>query len=507
MKDNSTVKRLLCNEKRVPFYIFLAVLFVLYNIMGLPALFRSGGDLFDATDRLVLLTLFLLIGFLVLLSLTMPFRFRNVEGEETPPFWDRIHSQCIPYCLCVAVQALLVKFCSSKIHISILEIVIAAVAICALIYGWAFLCGCLYLLGGSVGWYFVGLFTLNIAPITISQGCYDIYNANPIAPHESWNPFNFYVFILLFGVFAAVFAVLLRKIKKIEKIVMTVFSNLYKIIMIFLVSLSIAFLFCKTSIEKGPVTLGLALAFTGTALVISSALVYFVFRNKKLILRIGVSTLAVVVFSALIFGFIPSSAQNKAFDLPKEEEVESVRIFLDSIETFEVDEHLGDCIAIHEDLLNLFEEGYMPDKTESAYKEPKCIADLWENANFHYQLKNGKSFSREYRRLKDPAFDEIYIKLMQSDMYAYSLKNVDLKKPRIETVGLYCELSENFVIDFLATYCEELKNADKSAFYERYDPIPFIGVYGSYKRIIYVPKSFTKTRTLLNEYVNEHKEK
>ena len=156
----------------------------------------------------------------------------------------------------------------------------------------------------------------------------------------------------------------------------------------------------------------------------------------------------------------------------------------------------------------MFEDGYLPDETEHPYKEPECIADLWEDANFHYKLKDGKSFHREYRDLKDSAFDEFYIRLMKSDMYAYSLKKTKLDNPQMhyyygDPDGKWCELPESCVEELLKTYCDELKKADKSAFYEGYETIRLTGVY-DLSRVLYIPLSFTDTRNLAITYINQY---
>ena len=183
---------------------------------------------------------------------------------------------------------------------------------------------------------------------------------------------------------------------------------------------------------------------------------------------------------------------------------------MDSIEEFEVEKHFEDCIDLHGVLLELFEDGYLPDETEYPYKEPECIADLWEDANFRYKLKDGKYFHREYRDLKDSAFDKFYIQLMKSDMYAYSLQKIKPDNPQMryfyygDDNGKWCELPESCIVELLNTYCDELKMADKSAFYEDYETIRLTGVYDYRDRIIYIPLSFTDTRNLAINYINQY---
>ena len=58
--------------------------------------------------------------------------------------------------------------------------------------------------------------------------------------------------------------------------------------------------------------------------------------------------------------------------------------------------------------------------------------------------------------------------------------------------------------ELINTYCDELKNADESAFYEEFEIIEIDGVYELSRRI-YVPLSFTDTRNLVEEYLNTYR--
>ncbi len=524
-----SVKRICLSKKRIPFYIILTMLFVILNIFSVPSLFSSGNDLFDANDTPIVLIAFTLIGFLILISILTPSCLKKKstemmdEDEPQPSVWDKIFSLWIPFCFYVIVQMIVLGFCekiSPYFNISFIVILFNGIALCGLIFVWITICAVLYFVARSVRWYFIGFLVLNFAPIIISQGCYEIYNVSSLVPHKTWNPLNFNlfivsvatvfnfstVFLLVTGVIIGIFVYLCHRKKNLKKLGLTTFSIIYKILVIFLISLSAAFLLSSLFAGESQISLNYILCFLVVALSVSIVFGYFTFRRNKPISRIIITSLAVIVSCALILGVIPSSVQKEAYILPDIEDIESVELFLDSIEEFEVDKYFEDCIELHKILLGLFEDGYLPDKTEYPYKEPECIADMWENANFYYKLKDGKSFYREYRDLKDSAFDEFYIRLMKSDMYAYSLKKTKLDNPQMryygDPDGKWCELPESCVEELLKTYCDELKKADKSAFYEGYETIRLTGVYDFRDRIIYIPLSFTATRNLATQYLN-----
>ncbi len=526
-----TIKQLCFSKKHTPFYIILVLLFIILNLFFVPSLFSSGNDLFDANDTTIILIAFTLIGFLILISVLTPYWLKKKstemmdEDEPQPSVWDKIFSLWIPFCFYIIAQMIVLGFCekiSPYFNMSFIVILFNGIALCGLIFVWITICAVLYFVARSVRWYFIGFLVLNFAPIIISQGCYEIYNVSSLVPHKTWNPLNFNlfivsvatvfnfstVFLLVTGVIICIFVYLWHRKKNLKTLGLTTFSIIYKILVNFLISLSAAFLLSSHFIGEAQISLNYILCFIVVALSVSIVCGYFAFRRNKPISRIIITTLAVVVSCALILGAIPSSVQKEAYILPDKEEIESVKIFLDSIEEFEVDKHFDDCVYLHKILLELFEKGHLPDETEYPYEAPECIADMWENANFNYKLKDGKSFYREYRDLKDSAFDEFYIQLMKSDMYAYSLKKTKLDNPQMryyygDPDGKWCELPESCVEELLKTYCDELKMADKSAFYERYETIVFNGVY-DLGRVIYIPLSFTDTRNLAINYMNQY---
>jgi len=504
-------------------------LFILLNIFTVPNLFSSGGWLFDTEDRAVLLSVAALIVFLILIIILTPSRLKKknterVDDEPQPSVWDKIFAFWLPFCFYIIAQMIVLGICekySPYFDTSLIVILFNGIALCGLVFIWITICAVLYIVARSALWYFIGFLTLNFAPIIISYGCYEIYNTISVAPYKAWNPFNFnlffvstvtsigfpIVFILITSVIIGVFVYLWRRNKKLKIIGLTAFQIIYKILVIFLISLSAAFYLSSLFIGEVQIAFNYILCFLVVALLVSIVMCYFAFRRNKPISRTIITGLAVVVSCTIIWGFIPSTAQKEAYILPDIEDIESVELFLDSIETFEVDKYFEDCIDLHSFLLKLFKDGYLPDETEYPYEEPECIADLWENASFRYKLKNEKYFNRDYRDLKASAFDDFYIRLMKSDMYAYSLQKTEIANTQIQILGKWCELPENCIEELLKTYCDELKKADKSAFYENYNIIQFNVANDRGKRRIYIPVSFTDTEKLATEYINMYAEK
>ena len=77
----NSVKRICLSKNRIPFYIIVALLFVILNLFFIPGLFSSGNDLFDANDTPIILIAFTLIGFLILISILTPFWLKKKSTE------------------------------------------------------------------------------------------------------------------------------------------------------------------------------------------------------------------------------------------------------------------------------------------------------------------------------------------------------------------------------------------------------------------------------------------
>lgn len=531
------IKHLCLSKGRIPFYGILSG-FASVSLFLLVLMVFSGDSFFEETDIYAIFVVFVLLGVLILLSIMTPLCLRKRtteatdEAETLPSMHVKILSLWIPMCLHVTALMVLFGICgmlSPGFNMSLVTQLTTGIGLCGLLFIWTLSCAGLYYFANSGFWYYVGFLVLNFAPIMISLGCYSIYNVNPLVPHEEWNPLFFNLFVLsgtlllkpivLFlvsGITFGIFACMGRRGRSSGRTSLVTFSVAYKMIVIFLVSLSAGFLLSSPLMGRNEISFihlffAYLFCFFIVTLPVAIFLVYCTFRKDKLRFRMGITILAVVVSSALILGVIPAICQNKAYMLPDKEEIERVELFLDSMEQFEVDEHLDDSLSLHQSLLDLFEEGYMPKRTHQPDEEAECIADLWENVTIRYKLKDGKTFYRDYVGLKDPVFDEWYIGLLQSDMYAYSLQKTKIDEPVMRCEygdrPARCELSESCVKELLATYCSELKKADKSAFYEKCATIRLAGVYEKGDRFLYIPLSFTETQNLVTEYLDKDAER
>ncbi len=522
----NSIKSLCFSKKFKTFHIVLAVCLALLNATLVRGLFSEGSEYMNSDGIYTIIILTLLMVVLVFLAIMIPYVLKkDVEADEDnlkTGTGNKILSIWFASVLYVIAQTGLFLVCdvlSNEFNRSFVDQLLVSFTLCVIVFVWVMICSCIYILAQSVRWYFIGFITLNFAPIIIAQGCYDVYNCNPLVNHANYNPLTFNLFVmsgaalinsivmlLVVAVIAVVIAILKHKVKKLFHINFDKVSVVYKSVIVFLVSLACGFLISHLGNSSVKITLGFVLSFVIVSLIAAVVFTYLSFRNNKPILHTCINAGTVVVSAALILTLIPARTQKAAYTLPDTQDIESVEIFLDSIETFEIDKHVDECLELHGDLLELFKD-HLPDEVDEPYVEPKCVAEMWDNVRITYKLKNGKWFNREYGYLNDPAFDEFYIKLLQSDLYAFSLQNTQMKKPSMRYYGNtngYCELPESSVKELLSTYCEELQNADTSAFYEDYETIRFNDIDPDEytDRIIYIPYSFIKTRDLAKTYID-----
>ena len=151
------------------------------------------------------------------------------------------------------------------------------------------------------------------------------------------------------------------------------------------------------------------------------------------------------------------------------------------------------------------------------YDPPKkyTLADTHDNIYFSYKLKNGREVTRRYYNLVDDGFEEFFIKYMQSEEYiaryldfegmesAVHLSFTDYGEDINYNVPNYQNLDANIgphtAAKLMNAYAKELKNADKSVFYEACYVVDIYGLNSkSYQQTIRIPVSFTETRSILN---------
>ncbi len=533
MKNNRIIRwgrGLGFSKNYLPFYISLSVLFYLINDFCLPVLFISPGGYFGPDGAYsVSLILSAAVIFLAIPIVT-PFVFRqktadNNQGEQRGT-GRKFLSLWIPLVCYVLLQQLAVGICdlfSSSLSIPFSELLLAGAVLCTTAFLWTFLCAALSFLSRSVGWYFVGFLVLNLAPLLISSGCYDIYNVQPLVTKMAWSfiPFHLFSFISailakpihLLIVLAAVIGVFIgwRLCKKRplpiprEKVFLA-----YRIALIVLISLSLGFYLLDPWISGYQLALGYVFSFIAVAVGAAIALAWLVFLKNKPLLPVGISFVAVALSCVLILGVIPAQSQREAFSLPKPEDVAGVEFRSNGKDCFAADEHMDECLKLHQEFLELCKK-HLPEDTRRPEDAPECMADLWEWVGVRYQLKNGQPIYRSYSNLNDPAFDELHLRFLQSQVYEYALKDIQISKDEKVQMKYFCQdrekgiggrLSQSRAEDLLQTYLEELKLADVSVLREEYETIQLEGIYETGDRVIYVPLSFTHTRELAARYTN-----
>ena len=517
---------------RIPLYIILSLLFIISNLFFVPFLFARGNNYINADGLYIIFIGLSLTGVFILLSVMAPLCLMKINTGESDGAENRVSAQLkilalwIPLCLYVIAQMLvfaIFSLISPEFNVPLTSILLTCAALCALVFVWIIICSCLYFAAKSVLWYFIGLLAVNFAPIIISWGCHGVYYVSSFEPYTDWNPLHYnlfimsgasinrpWVFLTVAGVVIGLFVLTWFLRKKYGATNLSAVSTCYKIIVILSISLSCGFVLSRPFMTINKMSLLYVFCFSVIVLSAAALFAFLAFRKNKLKLRLGLTALSIVISCALVLGGIPAKARYDAYILPDAEEIESVYFFLDSIESFETEEDFENCIELHETLLDLFKEGYLPDKQSQPYKEPECLADLWDVIHFGYKLKDGSYSSRYYSHLSDPVFDAFYIEFLKSDTYLHSLQKTKPDNPAIRyfysgsVYGRWCELPEECMEELINTYCNELKNADKSAFYEEFEIIELEGVYELDRRI-YVPLSFTDTRNLAEEYLNTYR--
>lgn len=516
--------------KNVPcilIYSFFGLLVLGMNMMLIPALFHSAGDSYIGTDGgYVIMMCIYGIGIFLTVFFLAPYQSKiQIDGS------DRLKRFVIglPIFVVTILQSSIYSLCalfSRYFDLFPLTVFFHGVLICVLTYLLILACEKLYKLSGSMLFGWLGVINFIISPIFLTYFLESLYSLNSAAPafQESFVR----IALLFVLILAHVTAMLVKEAKRAKDENADFFSVMaaQKMITAFPMSLTIAYLLMLQFGSKVTLSLSYILTFSAIAIAVLTVFVLIIFIKHKPFVKIIISDILAVVTIALIFALVPMIANKKTNELPKASQISEVDIFVDNDEYFTVKAHTKDILEAHEYLLGLFKQGYT-ENDHSSYDDPTCIADLWEDFDVTYTLKGGRIFSREYRRLNDPAFDEFYIKLIQSDMYSYSLCKTEIYKPvlsyefktgelnafgKSRILVKKCEPPEAIIQELLETYCEELKNAERSAFYEGFDTVVLENVYAykdfkSESRNIYLPLSFTKTREKINSIITEYPKK
>ena len=499
-----------------PMFILLGLL----NLWALPYVL----DTYETEVAYLTFALFIMAGGLVVLSCITPICMtqKNTPADEAKPFmsaWMKTLSMWVSVSLCVIVQTLIL------VVLAIINpqwwdapFLLAGLGIIGLFLLWSIMYSLLYVLAGGTGWYFVGAFAINFSTMIIGNSCYEIYNLNPLLRSVDSIPLRFNVFIMTLGfveaplvaiavvavVALSIFAVLFAE-KKDRRINLSGISLVYKLFCLLLIAISAGFWASSLVSGENLLSSGHIVAFLSFGITTALAITYLGFRKRKPILPMCMISVAVCVSCLLAFFGIPAMTEKKAYSLPKEKEIVSASISIASLEEIETDEHFAEYLALHQELFELFKEGNLPSTRYLPNEDTKCIANIWEDVIFKYELKNGKQVFRSYSNLNDPAFDEFFIEYLKSDAYMYSLQSIytpemTLSYSKNGSKVLRGMASSKYA-ELIATYCEELREADSSAFYEEYKVLRL--EYGDQARNIYIPKSFDRTLKLLNISSNQ----
>ncbi len=510
------LKRLIFSKKWAVFYVVVGILVALVDASILPDFLGPQGDGFGRDFSYVIFMVLFWAGALLALSTILPVwlgrKASDEEGQPPIPAWIKMLSLWIPLAALSVVQTLIFSFCALVVaDFEVLALILrVGLASVVMLLAWILLCALVYFAAGSVGWYFLGLLTIHLAPGIIGWGYCAIYNAHPLVNYLDWNFFNSNLFIVVGALCSRPLLMLIVLAVTLGGFVLVMWSpkirdngwilTVYKWIVIFSAALCAGCLVAARS--EG---LGRALLLTGVTLAVAVGLSILVFPKNKPLLHMGVPIVAAVVCAVLMVTVLPKAVEKEVYSLPDAKKIESVQWTFDSMEGYEVREDFEDCLALHATLLDLFKEGYLPEESDPYGNDSYCIAELWEDVDISYQLKNGERVWRSYRNLKDPAFDDFNIAFLKSDMYRNLLLGMDLGNLKMHyyaesNYDWERELPENIMEQLIEIYCDELQEAEESAFYEGYEKME-LSVKDEYeKRTLYIPLSFEKTREFVRRF-------
>lgn len=414
---------------------------------------------------------------------------------------------------------------SPAFTVSLLEIVLSLIGISLLAFVWVIFCTFIYLLAnGSVKWYIIGFLTVNIAPMIIIDGCYDVYNKSSLTGiYNSTNLLNFNPFIVTvrileplenLWVIAAILAVaalvaFIYRFADKQKFI-NIVNGGYKFIITILISLAVGFVVCG-AYTNAKLTLTKILT-TIIVAVLTGVVISLITFGKKQLLKLLTVIILVAVFLSSVFICSPIINHNNEYYLPDIDDIESIEFCLQNGEQIKITDNFDEILYINRDLIELFKKGYLPQDIDS-YPTRDCLANLWQDLTINYTLKNGQRVHKGYYDLIAPEFDDIFIRLVQSEAYLSSIKNStfawDYTRIRYQSFSgkVYCAVPPiNESRQFLQAYCDELANAEKSDFYEKVEHVEIAGIYYSDAGDLFLPPSFNQTRNLLHLYYEQYKD-
>ncbi len=486
----------------------LIILFVALNLFFDAGLFSD--DNFIGADGAHQISTYLMM---LIVFVVVPMAAPVFLSEYEKPAWKRICLLFAPFGTYVGAQTLVFLFFSlisrpfsEKIH-PLLVVGMGALEL-AFVFLHIFLCAVVFFLSKNPRWYIFGFLSVNFSPCLIAFGILQICRVNPLWKNTSikpasYNPLLFFlskdIAVMIVSLFVTVTVCILviwAYKKYSHKINFAPLYAVYEAYVLLLISLSVGFLPLLVIYDITETYVFIYAALTFVTLVVLMLAVYK--KYKATLITVGVTLLGVTLAAGI--AFLPHLFRDKKTTLPKADEIASVKITLDSLETCVITSDFDECLELHKSIIEILEKDFEAGEDDN----PAYTTNVWEDVIFWYTLKNGKTFIREYCDLKDIAFDSIFIDYLQSDMYQASLKNTNV---RSEPVMRYskadgyeeqCIIDEYEVEDIISTYCDELKSAEYTDFYESYDTLMLDRVY-ELNRNIYIPVTFAKTRDKIEQ--------
>lgn len=481
--------------------------------------FFADGDYLDANSFYQIALMLLMCTSLFVMTCLIPIHIKtnpdNVE-EQQVGIVTRILALWLSVCFNLAAQSVIygiLSVISPSFTFGLFDIVLCLIGISLLALVWVIFCTFIYLLAkGSIAWYVTGFLTANIAPMIIIYACTNIFNKNNLrGVYNDYNslaanPFVAVVRILelqeslwVIGAILviALLVVLIYKFAYKEKLISIINSG-YKFVIAVLISLSLGFMVYGVSYNVQSSLPKILIAIIVAAL--TGGIISLFTFGKQQWLKLCAVVLTVALLLGGAFVGLPILSHANEYYLPDADDIESITFSLQYGDTIEITDNFEEILSVNSDIIELFKKGCLPQDIDS-FPTRDCLANCWQELCIDYTLKNGKRIHREYRDLIAPEFDDVFIKLAQSEAYLSSMRNNNMENLKIwySTMEWY-ELSEDEARELINTYCDELSNADKTDFYQSLNFFEIDGLFENYESKLLVPVTFVKTREIISEY-------
>ncbi len=233
------------------------------------------------------------------------------------------------------------------------------------------------------------------------------------------------------------------------------------------------------------------------------------FKTVKISVIRGVCAVAISIFLCVCLIFCSGYAEKY---IPKAEDIVSISVGNSSEAVFY--DNFDIILDIHKAALKYEIEGAEKSDLEDDEKIDEkgyyTLANSITGIRFEYTLKSGRKVTRRYFNLYGTEYEELFIRYMLSEEYLARFSRVDSSKEGVNVYytsgsgdqkGLSTAILKSQAAELMATYAEELRAAEKEAFYEPCDLIELYGVSQNYyNTVLTIPTSFTKTRAIIEGY-------